>query len=78
MWVGLRYRSKDGELHSLYIVAGEETTAKLVCYLSLVQFFLDHWRLRNPNAPLAVERRVRGVAALVAIVSVTVGAIVIR
>lgn len=28
MWVGLRYQSKDGEQHSLYIVGGEETSAK--------------------------------------------------
>ncbi len=25
MWVGIRYRSKDGEQHALYIVGGEET-----------------------------------------------------
>lgn len=41
MWVGLRYRSKDGELHSLYIVAGEETTAKPVGR-SLVPVYFEH------------------------------------
>lgn len=25
MWVGIRYRSKDGKRHNLYIVGGEET-----------------------------------------------------
>lgn len=41
MWVGLRYRSKDGELQSLYIVAGEETTAKPVGR-SLVPVYFEH------------------------------------
>jgi hypothetical protein len=27
IWVGLRYRSKDGEEHSLYIIGGEKTSA---------------------------------------------------
>jgi hypothetical protein len=30
MWVGIRYRSKDGESHDLYIVGGEETSAQPV------------------------------------------------
>ena len=30
MWVGIRYRSKDGESHDLYIVGGEETSAQQV------------------------------------------------
>lgn len=41
MWVGLRYRSKDGELHSLYIVAGEEATAKPVGR-SLIPIYFEH------------------------------------
>lgn len=41
MWVGLRYRSKDGEQHSLYIVAGEEVTAKPVGR-SLVPIYFEH------------------------------------
>lgn len=41
MWVGMRYRSEDGELHSLYIVAGEETTAKPVGR-SLVPVYFEH------------------------------------
>jgi len=28
MWVGIGYRSKDGELHALYIVGGEDASAK--------------------------------------------------
>jgi len=28
MWVGIGYRSKDGERHALYIVGGEEASAK--------------------------------------------------
>jgi hypothetical protein len=30
MWVGIRYRSKDGESHDLYIIGGEETSAQPV------------------------------------------------
>src|SRR5882672_8037581 len=30
MWVSIGYRSKDGELHVLHIVGGEETSAKPV------------------------------------------------
>ena len=52
--------------------------AVAMCYMSAVQFFLDRWRLRNPNAPLATERWIRGVAASVAILWVIVGAIVIQ
>ncbi len=28
LWVGLRYRSKDGEQHDFYIVGGEEMSAR--------------------------------------------------
>jgi len=41
VWVGLRYRSRDGEQHSLYIVGGEKVTAKPVGR-SLVPIYFEH------------------------------------
>jgi hypothetical protein len=41
LWVGLRYRSEDGEQHSLYIVGGEEVTAQPVGRW-LVPIYFEH------------------------------------
>lgn len=41
LWVGLKYRSRDGEQHSLYIVGGEEAIAQPTGR-SLVPIYFEH------------------------------------